>query len=102
MHNELYGKYKTLLYLKNGVIILAEARNFLEYASWYHVLETLSELPTICEGNTPAIHGFPSQRPNNAKVWYFPSCGPEQAFQIIRKTYVQQFDCIHQSPQSFL
>ena len=44
-----------------------------EHDMWRHDMETLTVLPTPCEG------GFPSQRASKMDLWYFHCCDPECA-----------------------
>ena len=38
---------------------------------WRHEMETLSALLALCEENSPATGGFPSQRASHAQLWCF-------------------------------
>ena len=38
---------------------------------WRHVMETISTLLALCDGNPPITGGFPSHVTNNAKLWSF-------------------------------
>ena len=38
---------------------------------WGHDMERLSALLALCEGNPPVTGGFPSQKANNAELWFF-------------------------------
>ena len=46
---------------------------------WCHVMEMLSALLALCEGNSHVTSGFPSQMANNGGLWYFLWCSTEQA-----------------------
>ena len=40
------------------------------YPWWRHDNDTLSTLLVLCEENAPMTGGFPSQKANNAELWY--------------------------------
>ena len=59
----LTGRYIFSLSISMQILVL--------YTWWYHDLETLSVLLSLCEGYTSVTGGFPSQRASDARPWCF-------------------------------
>ena len=55
---------------------------------WYHYMETLSTLLSLCKENPPVTSGFHSQLTSNVKHWCFLCCQPEQAFEETPRSLV--------------